>query len=706
LISEAFMPLEEKGFYDFGPFTLRVLDKTLVAGNKQVDLSPKAVDVLMCLIAHRGAFVSRQELIRSVWQANVSDDAVYRQISDIRKSLARFDDLTEYIENKKGQGWRFVASVEKWSEPPTLPPSAQEEFMAESSQPIRKRWSIRAYAAVAAIAVIAAGGVVKIEGGRSSEPSISDYRQITRDGLPKEGRLLTDGRLVYFSEHVSHDADSDLRLAAVPVSGSEVAYPPTPGRPEVLFDIDVRTGDRLYSGGRVVEPELRLLWKSKEGSMEPVGAAIGGASISPDGALLTYGDEHHNLTIRDLGPAHGVRDVFLPGEVDAPRWSGDGQRIRFAVFEQPSLSPSLWEVRRDGSNLHRLPIPGMHGKHLGPEGWTADGRYFIFSEYGGLDHHSSLWIVSDDRFSLKRAKPVRLSAPIDFRSAAVAGDRTIFAIGTNFRNELVRFDLERRTFIPFWEGFPAIDISFSNDGAWAAFAHYPECTLWISRADGSDRRQITLSPIEAHQPHWSPDGRRVAFMGQMPGKPWRIYIVNTSGGVAKEVKPDDSFDQGVPSWSADGRSLVFGELNDRKPGAEMAIRVLDLATGTETILPGSNGKWSPRWSPDGRYILAQTADFKELALFDCKSHAWRRLARLSRIDDANWSGDTNFVHFAADTERGRGLFRVRIDDGKVEQLAPQPEFEYGWSGVAPDGSPLTLRSTKIEEIYALSLRLP
>ncbi len=166
-------------------------------------------------------------------------------------------------------------------------------------------------------------------------------------------------------------------------------------------------------------------------------------------------------------------------------------------------------------------MPTEHGKHLWSDGWTADGWYFIFTEYGQLDRHSILWSVPDGSINLRRAKPVRLTGvPMDFRSATVApDDSAIFTIGTKFRDELVRFDLQKRAFIPMWAGFPAIDVAFSNDGAWAAFGQYPDCTLWVSRADGSDRRQITWPALEAHQPHWSPDGQRIAFMGRVPGKP-------------------------------------------------------------------------------------------------------------------------------------------------------------------------------------------
>ena len=193
-------------------------------------------------------------------------------------------------------------------------------------------------------------------------------------------------------------------------------------------------------------------------------------------------------------------------------------------------------------------------------------------------------------------------------------------------------------------------------------------------------------------------------MGQMPGKPTRICIIDAAGGVPREARPDDILDQGVPTWSADGRSLVFGELRERKSDAEMTIRMLDLKTGAETILPGSRGKWSPRWSQDGRYIVAQTTDFKEIHLFDCESQSWRLLARVPS-DDVVWSLDGKYVHFQAHTNRGLALMRVGIEDGKVVELAQKPEFEFSWSGVAADGSPMTLRTTMIEDIYALKLKL-
>lgn len=159
------------------------------------------------------------------------------------------------------------------------------------------------------------------------------------------------------------------------------------------------------------------------------------------------------------------------------------------------------------------------------------------------------------------------NGPVSFDSVALGADAsTVFALGTNFNSELARFDSKHREFVPFWKGVPAIDVAFSNDGSQAAYRRLPEDTLWISRSDGSEARQPTQPPLEAYQPHWSPDGARIAFMGRTPGKPYRIFVISPAVGTPQAIKPDDAFDQGVPSWSADGKHLVFGERRQNEAG--------------------------------------------------------------------------------------------------------------------------------------------
>ena len=166
----------------------------------------------------------------------------------------------------------------------------------------------------------------------------------------------------------------------------------------------------------------------------------------------------------------------------------------------------------------------------------------------------------------------------------------MYARGSISKGGLDRYDSRRGGFTPFWEDRPAVDVSFSNDGGWAAYRRPTDDTLWIARNDGSEGRQITQPPLRAYQPHWSPDGTRIAFMGQAPNQASRIFVVSVSGGLPQAVKPQDSMEQGVPSWSGDGRYLVYGELRHRRSDNDMLIRLIDLNTGNESVLPGVAGQ--------------------------------------------------------------------------------------------------------------------
>lgn len=700
------MQREIKALFEFGPFSLDMSDRFLMAGNREIYLSPKAFDVLQYFVINPGMLISRAQLKSCVWAAtSVSDNSIDQKIAELRKILAQVDPATEYIQNKHGQGWRFVVEVEKRQELPEQ--AGTEDNAALLAAALAAKSPIKGWLKIAyAVPIFVGLGVLaylKIDDIQPKDPQVIDYRQLTVDGLPKEGRLRTDGRSLYFLERTSYNATSEYRIASTPLSGNSVTYPKMPTSPKLFFDMTTRGGNLVYWLGLKTDSKVMSVWQFEKNSLETKGLQADWASISPDGRTIVYSDSQPCLTIRSLAGSYRSRTVSLPGCPRCFRWSPDGQRIRFSVCDAFSQTCRMWEVGSDGINLRQLPISPERGRAVLPEGWTSDGRYFVFSEVGEIDQLSVLWIVRDS----SKAKPVRLTAaPMSYRSALVApGNSAIFAIGMKSRDELVKLDVKSHAFVSVWEGFPAIDVQFSNDGAYAAFSRYPDRTLWVSKADGSERRQITWPPLEANQPHWSPDGRKLAFMGHVPGRHWQIYMIEATGGSPRAVKADDPFDQGVPSWSADGRFLVFGELRNRRPDAEMVIRILDLYSNTESVLMGSKGKWSPRWSPDGRYILAQTSDFQQLDLFDCDAKSWRVLVRQAS-NDATWSLDGKFVHFQATTEQERSLWRVEVESGNAERLAVQPDFDYSWSGVAPDGSPLTLRALKSEEIYALDLRLP
>jgi Tol biopolymer transport system component len=283
--------------------------------------------------------------------------------------------------------------------------------------------------------------------------------------------------------------------------------------------------------------------------------------------------------------------------------------------------------------------------------------------------------------------------------------KKLFVVGRTRRGELVRWDSKLRQFETFLSGISAQDVSFTRDGKWVAYVSYPEGTLWRSRPDGSERFQLSYPPLHAMLPRWSPDGKQILFFDLSAGRPARIYLVSAEDGRLEGLMRGDPQPQADPNWSPDGAKIVFGGF----PYGPTAIRVLDMKTHHVSTLPGSEGLYSPRWSPDGRYILAMTADSQSVVLYDLETQQWSELAKAG-AGYPSWSKNGQYVYFLRGPNDPAAL-RVRISDRKVEQVVDLKSFRMAgylgwWLGLAPDDSPLLLRDTGTQEIYALDWEAP
>jgi len=229
--------------------------------------------------------------------------------------------------------------------------------------------------------------------------------------------------------------------------------------------------------------------------------------------------------------------------------------------------------------------------------------------------------------------------------------------------------------------------------------------VWRSKVDGTERLQLTSRPMVAGAPQWSPDGRQIAFAGNIPGKTIkRIYIVSADGGAPKEVTKGERVDF-YPNWSRDGNSLFFGSM------ASTAIYQLNLKTSQVTTLTGSKDMWFPILSPDDNYIAALSST-NHLMLFDLKTEKWTELTK-TQADYPAWSHDGKYVYFSSTAGGEPAFCRVQIKDHKLERVASLKEVRRptsgtfaSWTGLAPDDSPLALRDISNYEIYALDWQLP
>ena len=102
--------------------------------------------------------------------------------------------------------------------------------------------------------------------------------------------------------------------------------------------------------------------------------------------------------------------------------------------------------------------------------------------------------------------------------------------------------------------------------------------------------------------------------------------------------------------------------------------MIDLKTRNASKLPGSDGLYSPRWSPDGRYIAAIPLDSLKIMLFDLNSQKWIERAKIF-VAYPTWSRDSRFIYFDGSLDGEEGYFRMRITDGKLERIFSLKGFQ-------------------------------
>jgi len=232
--------------------------------------------------------------------------------------------------------------------------------------------------------------------------------------------------------------------------------------------------------------------------------------------------------------------------------------------------------------------------------------------------------------------------------------------------------------------------------------------------DGSERLQLTFPPLRVLLPRWSPDGKQIAFNARVHDGPFNIYLISSEGGQAQRILPSEQTQEDA-NWSPDGSSLVFGsdgDVRNKEP-----IQTIDLGSKRVSGLPGSSGLFSPRWSPDGRYIAAMTKEHPfKLMLLDLSTQKWAERFGFE-MGYPSWSHDGKYIYFQSwhDPVKhiGERIVRLRLSDRKVENMVDVEAVGrlttgtiVPWLGLAPDDSPLFARDISTSEIFALDVEWP
>jgi Tol biopolymer transport system component/predicted Ser/Thr protein kinase len=576
---------------------------------------------------------------------------------------------------------------------------AAETYTSEKKRPAGR---IGKWIAAAILLVVLAGGLAMWMRTPSAPPRIVGTKQITNDGLQKFG-FVYDGTRLYINESSGNrDFLGQVSAAGGQVSPLESAYG--------IMDISADGSELLARDFGPAMTELLSLPVPSGSPRRLHGVSARAGAWGPGGKL--YYTSGNDLFVAEHDGASPKKLASTPNLISRLSFSPDGQLLRFTMGDDNTASYKIWEINTDGSGLHAL-FPDWTGPHLECCGsWTADGKHFIFEVRNGAD--DDLYVREEHApFWRKPAKePIRLTTgPLIYGFPVTSKDgKKIFAVAVQPRGELVRYNAKSGDFVPYLGGISAGELDFTRDGQWVAYVTYPDNALWRSKVDGSERLQLTYAPTNAALPHWSPDGKTIAFSAQAVGKPWKIRIISKDGGDAHEVTADQ-IEETDPSWSPDGR-LAFGRNDQSDPQKNMFVEIYDPKTGKISPVVAPEPVFAPRWSPDGKSMAVIGFGNTTLLLLDVETQKLRPLAdKIGTIGYLAWSPDSAYLYFDTLLNPKPSYYRLRVKDGKLEPLVDLKQLrmfgsQFGpgsWTGIDPSQNPIFVRDISVQEIYALDV---
>jgi len=321
---------------------------------------------------------------------------------------------------------------------------------------------------------------------------------------------------------------------------------------------------------------------------------VDAVALSPDGSKVVYQvrtidpekDEYQShLWLVPLCGGETRQLTFGEHRNGSAAWSSDGKWIAF-VSDRRDKKAQIYRLSLDGGEAERL--TDLDGQISGLA-WSPDGAGISFihrqndpPEAGHLLGSVAAKKALETKSKKEDPKPptflhiTRLQYKEDGQSFLPKGRFQIHVLDPATR------DVRALTSGDWNHGAPV----WSPDGKWLAFAanrhpepdyHVAVCDIWLIPATGGEPRNLTPEPGIAFAPSWSPDGSRIAYIGQTDetdawgARNAHVWAVPVKGGPAGDLMPDfdrstmdlmgsdlrDFHDAGQPIWSPDGATIHF-----------------------------------------------------------------------------------------------------------------------------------------------------
>jgi Tol biopolymer transport system component len=412
------------------------------------------------------------------------------------------------------------------------------------------------------------------------------------------------------------------------------------------------------------------------------------AAWAPDDTKLVYTSREGEFCAGDEGEPHSVWVVAIPNgapvelptddntRIYDPSFSPDSTRVSYVenfggperCAPEPVPPDRLYVVGPDGSGLVRLPCEG-------DAAWAPDSTRLACVDASALKVVS----IGGQTLTTLGGGGGPVWSP-DGSTIAFAGDGV----------DVVRADgTGRRTLVD------EPDTSFggirwlrdSSSLVYSSATGGLDREIFTSAPDGSDVKKLTNDEIDDYDPAWSPNGKRIVYVHDVPTKDpedadnAELYVMNADGTHKRRLTRHPGFDW-QPSWSPDGRRIAF--VREYKE-VRLDLVVLDLRTHkVRRLTKTEDDEWLPSWSPNGRWIAFVRGDVGEgtLRLIRPTGRGSKRLRVPGPVFAPTWNpGSRQIAYQRADAAASRPWI-AGAGGGGAHQVGEQPVDQPVWS---PDG---------------------
>jgi Tol biopolymer transport system component len=288
---------------------------------------------------------------------------------------------------------------------------------------------------------------------------------------------------------------------------------------------------------------------------------------SPDGKQIAFLFDNDEVGgIRVINIESGVLSNLAKdqGYVDSFAWSPDGEEIAFVAERDTILldanrglsTNNIYVMNADGSDVSRLTTDNTT-KQYGLLSWSPDGKKLAFGMSNGF------FSIGIQIMNLSDAKLTALTNPSglaqDDPSWSPDGKHIIYQVGTESNN------------------------------------------LYVMNANGTNQVTLSNDPLGiVLSASWSPDGNHIVFSTvkfqvQDDNRKYYIYTMNADGTNLVALSKDPSPYDTSPSWSPDGKYIVFASKRD---GGKSHLYIMNAdGTNQRQLTNGSGEEAAPIWLP-------------------------------------------------------------------------------------------------------------